>query len=78
MENIFKRNMNNISVKLGTNLNRARIEARLSIKQLSYLSKIGKDTISSIEAGRANPLFSTIYRLAKTLKTTPSSLCEGF
>lgn len=79
MRAFFKMNMQkNVCIELGINLRQIRTKASLSIKELSDRSKIGKDTITSIEAGNANPLFSTLYKVAKALKTTPSSLCEGF
>ena len=68
----------NILLVLGANLKQIRTKAGLSIKELSDRSRVSKDTISSVEAGRTNPLFSTIYKVASALKSTPSSLCKGF
>lgn len=56
-------------------LRRARVNARLSIKQLAEKSGVGVDTISRIEADQdADPRAETLGKLADVLEVDPADI----
>lgn len=56
-------------------LRRARIDARLSIEELSIKAGVSADQIRNIETGRVeNPRASTLAKLADVLTVEPSTI----
>ena len=70
--------MINTFIKLGKNINKLRIKSRMSVSQLVKEAKVSKTTLINIEKGIANPLFGTILKIAKALKTNPSLLFKSY
>lgn len=62
---------------LAGNLRRARLELGLSLSELSRRSKIGKATLSQLEAGAGNPTIETVFSLARVLEVPVSELLDG-
>jgi transcriptional regulator with XRE-family HTH domain len=61
---------------LAVNLRRARTERNLSLSELSRLSKIGKATLSQLEAGTGNPTIETVFSLSRALELPISDLLD--
>ncbi|MBX6769380.1 MAG: helix-turn-helix transcriptional regulator [Actinomadura rubrobrunea] len=61
---------------LAANLRRARIERGLSLSELSRRSKIGKATLSQLEAGAGNPTIETVFSLSRALEVPISDLLD--
>jgi transcriptional regulator with XRE-family HTH domain len=61
---------------LAGNLRRARTERNLSLSELSRLSKIGKATLSQLEAGTGNPTIETVFSLSRALELPISDLLD--
>jgi transcriptional regulator with XRE-family HTH domain len=61
---------------LAANLRRARTERNLSLSELSRLSKIGKATLSQLEAGTGNPTIETVFSLSRALELPISDLLD--
>ena len=59
---------------IGVNLRRARAKAGLTQEELGQLSGVEAATLSRYENGRFAPRFSTLARLAATLKVRPEEL----
>jgi transcriptional regulator with XRE-family HTH domain len=59
---------------IGMNLRRARARAGLTQEKLGKLSRVDAATLSRYENGRFAPRFSTLARLASTLKMLPEEL----
>lgn len=61
--------------KLGEKIKKLRKNYRMTIKDLSDKSGVGKSTISEIETGKVkNPKSETLSKLAKALNVTVDSL----
>lgn len=60
--------------KLGENVRRIRKERKLTQEQLAELTNIDPKSIIAIEAGKRNPTFKTIQKIAKALKVSPKDL----
>lgn len=61
---------------LAANLRRARTERGLSLSELSRRSKIGKATLSQLEAGAGNPTIETVFSLSRALEVAISDLLD--
>lgn len=61
---------------LAANLRRARQERDLSLSELARLSKIGKATLSQLEAGAGNPTIETVFSLSRALEVPISDLLD--
>ncbi|MEW2359391.1 XRE family transcriptional regulator [Spirillospora sp. NPDC029432] len=61
---------------LAANLRRARTELGLSLSELSRRSKIGKATLSQLEAGAGNPTIETVFSLSRVLEVPISDLLD--
>jgi transcriptional regulator with XRE-family HTH domain len=61
---------------LGTNLKAARKKLRLTQGQVSDRSGVHATEISRIEAGKRDPLVSTVEKLARALELRPGELLE--
>ncbi|WUI03440.1 XRE family transcriptional regulator [Spirillospora sp. NBC_00431] len=61
---------------LAGNLRRARLERGLSLSELSRRSKIGKATLSQLEAGTGNPTIETVFSLSRALQVAISDLLD--
>ncbi|MER7547294.1 helix-turn-helix domain-containing protein [Spirillospora sp. NPDC127506] len=61
---------------LAGNLRRARLELGLSLSELSRRSKIGKATLSQLEAGAGNPTIETVFSLSRVLEIPISDLLD--
>jgi transcriptional regulator with XRE-family HTH domain len=61
---------------LAVNLRRARTARDLSLSELSRLSKIGKATLSALEAGAGNPTIETVFSLSRALGVPISDLLD--
>lgn len=59
---------------VATNLRRLRQQQRLTLSDLARRSKIGKATLSNLEAGRGNPTLETLWALAGALDVSFSQL----
>lgn len=59
---------------IARNLKRYRAERGLSLRELSRLSGLAKQTILAVEAGRSNPTVDTVERLAAALDTSIRAL----
>ncbi|MEV4258520.1 XRE family transcriptional regulator [Spirillospora sp. NPDC049652] len=62
---------------LAANLRRARAERGLSLSELSRRSKIGKATLSQLEAGAGNPTIETVFSLSRALEVPISDLLDS-
>lgn len=62
---------------LAGNLRRARLELGLSLSELSRRSKIGKATLSQLEAGAGNPTIETVFSLSRALEVPISDLLDN-
>ncbi|WP_211245977.1 helix-turn-helix domain-containing protein [Actinomadura oligospora] len=62
---------------LAENLRRARAERGLSLSELSRRSKIGKATLSQLEAGAGNPTIETVFSLSRALEVPISDLLDS-
>lgn len=62
---------------LAGNLRRARAERGLSLSELSRRSKIGKATLSQLEAGAGNPTIETVFSLSRALEVPISDLLDN-
>jgi transcriptional regulator with XRE-family HTH domain len=61
---------------LAVNLRRTRTERKLSLSELSRLSKIGKATLSQLESGTGNPTIETVFSLSRALEVPISDLLD--
>ncbi|MEU6040014.1 XRE family transcriptional regulator [Actinomadura sp. NPDC047616] len=61
---------------LAANLRRARLGRGLSLSELSRRSKIGKATLSQLEAGAGNPTIETVFSLSRALEVPISDLLD--
>lgn len=61
---------------LAGNLRRARAELGLSLSELSRRSRIGKATLSHLEAGTGNPTIETVFSLSRALRVPISDLLD--
>ncbi|NKZ05516.1 helix-turn-helix domain-containing protein [Actinomadura latina] len=61
---------------LAGNLRRARLELGLSLSELSRRSRIGKATLSQLEAGAGNPTIETVFSLSRVLEIPISDLLD--
>jgi len=50
---------------------------KLSIKQLSYLSKVSQTTLEKIEKGETNPLIGTLDKIANALNIKLYQMLKG-
>jgi transcriptional regulator with XRE-family HTH domain len=66
-----------VSKRLGRNVKSIRIKAGLSVSELSKKAHIDRGTIVDIEIGTANPLFGSLFKIAKALNIQLLKLCEG-
>ncbi|MEO3823914.1 XRE family transcriptional regulator [Actinomadura sp. B10D3] len=61
---------------LAGNLRRARLHLGLSLSELSRRSRIGKATLSQLEAGAGNPTIETVFSLSRALEVPISDLLD--
>lgn len=67
-----------LSARVGARIKECRIQQRLSQDDLAMRSGVGQKVISKIETSFAiDPHLSTVYKIAKGLKTTLESLTWG-
>ncbi|MEU6894712.1 helix-turn-helix transcriptional regulator [Streptomyces sp. NPDC046557] len=65
-----------LAAQVGRRLRKLREERGLSLSELARRSKIGKGTLSELEAGRRNPTLETLYAITTELGVPLSSaLC---
>lgn len=62
---------------LAANLRRVRTAQGLSLSELARRSKIGKATLSQLEAGTGNPTIETVFSLSRVLDVPISDLVDG-
>ncbi len=65
-----------ISVIIGENLKRNRLERNLSLGQLSVLCGVSKVMLSQIEKGTSNPSVNTVWKIADALHIPYTALLE--
>lgn len=65
-----------ISLIIGENLRRLRLERNLSLGQLSALSGVSKVMLSQIEKGTSNPSVNTVWKIADALQLPYTALLE--
>lgn len=63
-----------IGVSLGREIRAARTAKKLSMRALATAADISQPFLSQIESGAAMPSIVTLFRLAKVLEISPSSL----
>lgn len=68
--------MMEISVIIGENLKRIRLERNLSLGQLAEMSGVSKVMLSRIEKGEGNPSVNTVWKIADALQTPYTALLE--
>ena len=64
----------NINLLVGQNINKLRLEKRMSQRDLSKDSGVIQAEICKIEQGKGNPTLTTLQKLAKSLGVSVSSL----
>ncbi|WP_329140148.1 helix-turn-helix domain-containing protein [Streptomyces sp. NBC_01476] len=62
---------------LAANLKRERTRRGLSLSELSRLSRIGKATLSQVEAATGNPTIETVFSLSRALGVPISDLIDA-
>ena len=68
--------MQEISIKLGQNMKKARAKKKMSQGTLARLLEVDKGYISNIENGKKNPTLATIQRLAEALRVSANELIK--
>lgn len=63
-----------IGVSLGREIRAARTERKLSMRALAAAADISQPFLSQIESGQTMPSIGTLFRIAKVLGISPSSL----
>jgi transcriptional regulator with XRE-family HTH domain len=63
-----------IGVSLGREIRAARTAKQLSMRALASAAEISQPFLSQIESGGAMPSIATLFRIAKVLQISPSSL----
>ena len=58
------------------NIREKRIERRISQEALASAAKLHRSEVSLLERGARDPRLSTIVRIARALRCTPSALLE--
>lgn len=69
--------MEDIQLKIASNLKRLRKERNFTFDQLSALTGVSKGMLAQIERGTSSPTVSTLWKIAGGLKVSFSSLLEG-
>ena len=69
-------NNTEISLIIGENLKRLRLERNLSLGQLSGQSGVSKVMLSQIEKGTSNPSINTIWKIADALQVPYTALLD--
>lgn len=62
---------------LGEKLKKARLDRKLSIRDLAALAEMDPSNLNEIELGETNLKLITLYRLAEALEVDPCSLLPG-
>jgi transcriptional regulator with XRE-family HTH domain len=62
--------------RVGLNVRRFREDRKVSQEQLAFDCGLHRTYVSGIERGIRNPTVTSLQRLAKALKVTPSALLE--
>lgn len=65
-----------ISVIIGENLKRIRLERGLSLGQLAAVSSVSKVMLSQIEKGVSNPSVNTVWKIADALQLPYTALLD--
>ncbi|MDQ3499413.1 MAG: helix-turn-helix domain-containing protein, partial [Actinomycetota bacterium] len=68
--------MKSISDSVAANMRRLRAERGLTLSELGRRSKVGKATLSNLEAGRGNPRLETLWALAVAFDVSFGQLLE--
>jgi len=68
--------MKSISDSVAANMRRLRAERGLTLSELARRSKVGKATLSNLEAGRGNPRLETLWALAVAFDVSFGQLLE--
>ncbi|GEN33147.1 helix-turn-helix domain-containing protein [Aneurinibacillus danicus] len=68
--------MEKIHIKLGQNLQRIRKSRGLSLDRTAELTGVSKAMLGQIERGESNPTVTTLWKIAKGLRLSFSSLIE--
>ncbi|NMB27359.1 MAG: helix-turn-helix domain-containing protein [Tissierellia bacterium] len=66
--------MENISIIIANNLKEIRKNRRLSLDKLSDITGVSKSMLGQIERGESNPTIQTVWKIAKGLKISLTSL----
>ena len=66
-----------LEARVGCRIRECRSEKKMTQDELGMLSEISQRTISKIEIGAVDVRLSTVYWIAKALKTTLESLTWG-
>ncbi len=66
----------NVSERFGQRLRTIRESAGFKQVQLAQLLDVDSKHLSRLERGKVNPSFEIIFRIARTLKVSPSLLFE--
>ena len=62
---------------LGANIKRIRLEKGISQVELANLCEFEKGNMYRIEAGKTNPTYLTLDKVAKALNVTVADLVQG-
>jgi transcriptional regulator with XRE-family HTH domain len=65
-----------IHIKIGKNLHRIRKQRGLSLDKVAELTGVSKAMLGQIERGESNPTVTTVWKIAKGLRLSFSSLIE--
>jgi transcriptional regulator with XRE-family HTH domain len=66
-----------VTKRLGLNIHKLRVEARLTQNELSELAEIDRSFVQRVEAGSNSPSAEVLVRLRRALKCTWDQLFHG-
>lgn len=67
-------NEGKILADLGKKLQKLRISSKLSIREFAYASELSVSYIQKLEAGKSNPSYTTLLKLAAALEVDLNDL----
>lgn len=68
--------MDNINLVIGKNLNKLRKDKGYSLDKVAEMTGVSKGMLGQIERGETNPSISTLWKIAKGLHISSTSLLE--